>query len=106
MEPLLISIAHAAEMLGGVSVRHVYRLIQNENLPVVQLGKRKKAIPLKDLKEWIDRRKSLCYDSEATGTVARNKENKPCHTAAKTRSFGGRPTPTQAARELGNLLGL
>ncbi len=76
MEPLLISIAHAAEMLGGVSVRHVYRLIQNENLPVVQLGKRKKAIPLADLKMWIAQRMAPCHNEDiAMGSMV--KKEKP-----------------------------
>ena len=89
----------------GVSVRHLYRLIHDQGFPAIRIGKRRLAVLESDLREWLAGRRQVGHTEDATGSVAR-RETKPCHTDAKIRLSGGRPTPTQAAKELEELLGL
>ncbi|NGZ26075.1 MAG: helix-turn-helix domain-containing protein [Magnetococcales bacterium] len=104
LEPLIVSIKDAATLLGNVSTRHVYQLIHTQGLPSMRIGKRRLAIPLHGLKEWLQQRSAPSIIGIATGPVA--KEIRQCHTGGQTRIPGGRPTQMQAAKELGDLLGL
>ena len=100
----LISVQEAALKIG-VSTRQVYRLIHDDGLPAVRVGKRKMAISVPDLSEWLESRMVSCNTGQATESVA-IKESKLCHTDAKIRPSGGLRSPILAARELGSRLGL
>lgn len=103
-EPIVISVKEAARMLGNVSVRHVYDLIHKAGLPSVRVGIRKMGTPMTGLREWLQERAASSIMKVATGLGA--KERTTCHTGGKIQRSGGRPTLTQAARELDDLLGL
>ena len=53
-ERLCVSIPEMAEMLG-VSRDYGYTLARMEGFPVVNLGEKRKVIPVKALEEWLDK---------------------------------------------------
>jgi excisionase family DNA binding protein len=102
-DPILLSVKDTAVMLGNVSTRHVYRLIHDEGLPVVRIGKRKMAVPTDKLKEWIALRMNPCHTVVATGPVA--KKEKPWDSIKENmgrikHQSGGSLTSMRAAKEL------
>jgi len=108
--PILVNRDNPEEIHLEPPISKVYRLIENDGLPVIHIGKRKKVILINDLKEWMEKRKTICQNECATGPVAM-KEKVPWGSTngsmEKTKNqFGGSPTQMQAANELGDLLGL
>lgn len=88
MNRLAYTYAQAAELVG-VSEWTIRRMVDSGDLSVVRF------------------RKSPRITHEAlTAYLSSEKKNTPCLTVVKTRPSGGYRTPTQAASELGNLLGL
>ena len=99
----LISVQETAQQIG-VSTRQVYRLIHNDGLPAVRVGKRKMAVSVPELAKWLENRRVSGDTGVATEPVMANKEYKQCHTGAKTHPSGGYLTQTKAAKELDFLL--
>lgn len=52
LEPLLIDVAEARRLLGGVSRNTIFRLMQDASLPHVKLGARL-LFPVDGLRLWI-----------------------------------------------------
>jgi excisionase family DNA binding protein len=100
----LISVQETALKMG-VSTRQVYRHIHENGLPAVRVGKRKMAVSVSALEQWLEKRLVSCDTGVATESVA-VKEKKLCHTDVKTRLSTGPRSPMRAAKELGNRLGL
>jgi len=92
----------AAEILGGVSIRSVQRLVARGALPVVRVFRRV-LIPADALREFVAARTDPSHNCTCAESVAW-KESKPCHTDERTHHIGGSSTPTQAAKELTGLL--
>ncbi|MBF0290267.1 MAG: excisionase family DNA-binding protein, partial [SAR324 cluster bacterium] len=97
-----LSISETASQIR-VSVRQVYRLIHNDGLPAVRVGKRKMVVSQSKLMQWLENRQVSCENGFATEPVA--KEEKPWgfineNTATTKRQSGGSLTSMQAAKEL------
>lgn len=54
LAPKAVSIAHAAEMLGGISRAHIYRLIARGELRTVKSGARR-LVPVEAIDEYLAR---------------------------------------------------
>jgi len=98
---LLWSLDEVGRQLGGISTRTVRRLIARGALPVVHVG-RCIRVPVSGVHEFIERTTTPAHNLSRAEPGMR--EEFTCHTVAKTVPFGGRPTLTQAAKELGGLL--
>ncbi len=88
-ETLLWSLGETARQLGGVSVRTVERLIENGDLPVIRIRKRR-MIMTEVVHAWI----------AAQNEVARarmEQEKRPCRGQTETASTksGHRPEPAR-----------
>lgn len=99
---LLWPFDEVARQLGGVSVRTVRRLVEVGDLPVCRVG-RLVRIPSDSVRDYVSRMTQEAHNRPRTESVTW-KGNSPCHTDEKTRRTGGSNTPTQAAKQLTNLL--
>jgi len=72
-------------------------------LPTVRIG-RALRIPTQAVHEWVERQVGAAHNGCHVGPGVRQQEVNVCHTDVKTVPFGGRRTPTQAAKELDVLL--
>ena len=102
---LLWSLNEAAKQLGNISVRTLRRLIDRGELGTVRMGRRRFVRP-QDAMDWVERNVIGVHTPCCAGPGVRTKEINARHTDAKIVPFGGCHTPTQAAEELGGLLGL
>jgi excisionase family DNA binding protein len=101
-EKLLLSLPQVAEQLS-VSVRTVHRLLSTGQLPTVKIG-RSVRVPAQAVRDWIAQNTFVAHNAGCVGPDARY-GGTICHIDAKTHRSGGPVTPTQAAAELGGLLG-
>ena len=101
-ERLAYTYRQAAEMLGGISVRSIQRLVASGALPVVRVLRRV-LIPAEALRAYVAAGADLSDNHQRAESVAW-KESEPWHTDERTRRIGGSNTPTQAASELTGLL--
>jgi excisionase family DNA binding protein len=99
---LLWSFDEVARQLGGVSVRTVRRLVEAGELPACRVG-RLVRIPPDAVRDYVSRMTGEAHNRPRTESVTW-KGKQPCHTDAKIRRIGGSNTPTQAAKQLTNLL--
>lgn len=64
-QPLLVDEVHAAEILGGLSGKTLYRLRKIGELPYVMIGCRVMYSPA-DLAEWVQRKKTKPANAEVS----------------------------------------
>ena len=92
MNRLAVTYAEAGELLAGVSVRTVRRMVAAGELPIVRVHGRP-TIPVAAIQAYIDRQ------ARYVQTVA------PCRTSEKIARTGGSPGLTAPASNLVDLVG-
>lgn len=102
-EQILWSLDETARQLGGLSTQTVRRMVDRGDLPVIKIG-RAVRIPAAAVHQWVANNMRPAHNQGCAGPGVRRKEVNACRTDVKIVPIGGRHTPTQAARELGNLL--
>lgn len=101
-ERLAYTFQEAAEKLGGISVRSIQRLVASGALPAIRVLRRV-LVPADALRAFVAGGAAAGDNSPRAESVAW-KGIEPCLTDARTRRTGGSSTPTQAAKELTDLL--
>lgn len=99
---LLLPVKEVARQLGNVSVRTVFRLIEEGKLPKVKVG-RLVRVPAAAVPEYVAHLVGKAQNNSCVVSVA-CKEDESCHTDERTRQYGGSVSPMQAAIELDALL--
>ena len=101
----------ASERIIPYCAEEIRRLVRSGDIPAVRRRGRRILIHYKDLEAYADRFR-LGHTDPVAGPHACRKgedvcreEDRKVSTKGKTRRTGGRPTPTDAASELGGLLG-
>ncbi|MCC7080426.1 MAG: helix-turn-helix domain-containing protein [Burkholderiales bacterium] len=101
-ERLAYTLREAAEKLGGISVRSIQRLVASGALPVVRVLRRV-LVPADALRAFVAGA-AAAGDNPLRAESVAWKGIEPCLTDARTHLTGGSSTPTQAAKELTDLL--
>lgn len=101
-ERLAYTFWEAAEKRGGISVRSIQRLVSSGALPTVRVLRRV-LIPADALRALVAGGAAARDNPPRAESVAW-KGIEPCPTDARTHRTGGSSTPTQAAKELTDLL--
>ncbi|CDI02502.1 hypothetical protein BN873_310021 [Candidatus Competibacter denitrificans Run_A_D11] len=116
IDTLLCDLKETARQLGNISVRTVYRMIENKELSTVPVGRRV-MVTAASLHRWVEQHADNAYANDSVGPSATDngickKQNqitektKTGYTDAMTRRTGGPVLPTQAAAELAVVLKL
>lgn len=108
--PLLWDLNETASQLGGVSVRHVQRMIERGEIDSIKLGRRRMVVS-ESVQRWLDSQATQAHDSDRVRPdVRENKQAcqhaKTGYTSAKTRRIGGCRTPTETAAAVAKVLEL
>ncbi len=101
IEPLLWNIGETAHQLG-VSTRTVRRMLVKGQLGGIRIG-RSVRISVQSVRDFVEKQAIPAQNSDCVGSAMR-KGGSICHINAKTVPYGGHHTPTQAAKELDDLL--
>lgn len=101
-ERLAYTYRQAAEMLGGISVRSIQRLVASGALPVVRVLRRT-LVPADALRALVAGGEAASDNPPRAEPVAW-KGTKPCYSNAQDRRAGTSGSGTQAAGELSVLL--
>ncbi|TQF00216.1 MAG: helix-turn-helix domain-containing protein [Spiribacter salinus] len=113
-DPVLWSLEEAGRQLGDVSTRTVRRMVERGELSAVRVGRRI-TVPAEAVRAWVERNMDATHNRSRAGSDVREastcresakRETRTVSTGARTRRNGGRATPTQAASELAEALGL
>lgn len=104
--PLLVDHKTACQLLGNISLRHLQRMVQANEIPYVKFGPKTIRFPYQALVKWVQER---INNEEPQGYGHRPQERTP-YTASKARTASiapfGRPlTPTEAGNALDALRG-
>src|SRR5271169_5662153 len=99
---LLWTLSETALQLGGVSIRHVRRMLERREISYVRVGRLVKVVP-ESVHEYVASRMVPAHNHARVGPLALKGDDQ-CYTNAKTHRTGGQATPTQPAKELDVLL--